>query len=738
MITASKRYSFFGLVTFFAAWVYARTLSYGFVFDDLPTILNNNAVKFLDVNSFIMHHGRWISVIWNKWTYQNWGPSPIAFRLGNAVLYLLLAYIIFELFYILLRSLPINSFARAYANAISVMMSLLFLLHPAQTQTSLYIVQMRLEGLALLVILCTIFCFVKGSKAIDEHSAHGYSATTWYWYGAATIIAVVGAGSKEIVIILPAMMLLVDLFFLSHFTWAKFKRTLPAHVIISGTFLVGFFLLQQCFSVSSVFTLNTALINNRGNLLTPSYDDPIKPIPYLFTQFGVLVHYLRIFFWPTQLSFDYDWSIVNDLLSFEVLRPLALLLMLGAFTLYLLKKLGTNTFTFGIWWFFIAMAPRATIIPSTELVSDYKTFPASVGILLILATCIIWFFVHFYDYAHTAWTRRRAHLIVFSTELACMLAICNLNINTGLMWSDSLEFWQNSVNHAPKKARGWNNLGAAHSVNGNTEKALACFRQAIECDANYAEPLINLGSHYQICGETTRAMEYYDKAIANEREPHAECYNNAGLIWYGRKNYAKAEEYFKTAILLNKYYGKAHFNLARVYYAQAMFEKTYEHAVAALTDFKEPMGMMLYGKAAYQTQRYNEAVKGLTEGLKDCEEIDARFMLGCTQYALMNYSEAKVHFEKIHEREPSNTIYCYNLAQTMLNLNEYARAIPLFEQCSKSPDFPFASLHIVRCLEKNGNKGDAAIRWLKLMSDPTVAIHVKREGEELGRTFRYC
>ena len=53
------------------------------------------------------------------------------------------------------------------------------------------------------------------------------------------------------------------------------------------------------------------------------------------------------------------------------------------------KQNATSIIAFGFLWFFIAIGPRSSFIPSSELLTDYKTYLASLGVLLLLALGVV-------------------------------------------------------------------------------------------------------------------------------------------------------------------------------------------------------------------------------------------------------------------------------------------------------------------------------------------------------------
>ena len=120
----------------------------------------------------------------------------------------------------------------------------------------------------------------------------------------------------------------------------------------------------------------------------------ITPWAYCISEFKVILHYLWIFIWPFNMSVEYDWVLSKGFFAPDCLFPFLALVLIGYFVYRLLKKDSVNLVAFGIIWFMICIAPRSSIIPSAELIVDYKTYAASFGWLFVLACGLVWLLLY--------------------------------------------------------------------------------------------------------------------------------------------------------------------------------------------------------------------------------------------------------------------------------------------------------------------------------------------------------
>ncbi|MCK4499995.1 tetratricopeptide repeat protein, partial [Candidatus Babeliales bacterium] len=709
---------------------YVPTLNFGFIFDDAPTIVDNFYLKLHSYGALFFAHSRWVSMIMNAFTYHTWGLKPSAFRIFNLGMHIFNAFLLFVIFKTVLAGLKRSNFIQKRAGLISILAAGLFLLHPVQTQTATYITQMRLEGLATCFILSIIGLFILAIKMKKP-------GPKMVCYGGAVVLAIVSAGTKEIVVMLPALLLLVDVFFISQWRWKELLNRLPFHALLAvalyGAFYRFSFSSTVPFSLSSIVSLDAALECNRGNLLTEAPQVKITALRYLISEFKVLLHYITIFFWPRGLSFDYDYRMAESFWQFDVVAPLAGLIAIVFAAIFSWWRNKSSLVAFSIFWFLLSVWPRASIVPSAEMANDYKTYLGSVGMALLLAylvVCAVTWIAALLRENGWRWSDR-TYQSVFGVLL--LFSSYKATVARNDVWSSDLKFWGDVIRKAPNKSRAYNNYAVALAVKGASEESLEYYKKSAELDSFYAEPLINLGSHYQMKKEYETALYYYGKALCLKHEPHPECYNNVGLIQYHYKNYDKAESCFKTAILLKGHYGKAYYNLAKVCYDKNDTQKAFENASMALKcDFVRPHVHLLHGKCAVTLGKYREGIKSLEQALSSRSDFNGIFSLAVAYYNERDYQKACAQFERAYKQQPDNLSCAYNYAQALMNHGRFVEAIPLFEQtAAESGRFPFAQLHISKCLSKNGNSSAALSRIEKVMKEPRILAHVKNDAKLL-------
>ena len=195
-------------------------------------------------------------------------------------------------------------------------------------------------------------------------------------------------------------------------------------------------------------------------------------LDYLFTQFRVIVTYLRLIVLPINQNLDYDYPVFHSLFTTEVFLSFLLLVTILLSGIYLLyRSRGSSPhlriIAFGIFWFFITLSVESSFIPVKEIMFEYRVYLPSLGVFLVLSTfCFI-----IMRSAEKRW--KGAGNIVMPILFLIIIVLTGVTYARNTVWGDEITLWQDVVNKSPNKARGHNNLGVAYKGYGWYEKDIS-------------------------------------------------------------------------------------------------------------------------------------------------------------------------------------------------------------------------------------------------------------------------
>jgi Flp pilus assembly protein TadD len=346
------------------ALVYHGSLGAPFIVDDPGAIVDNHQLRQLWPPATLRDTalaGRPIVALSFQLNFALHGLEVRGYHLVNIALHLLNALLLFGLARRTLARCRVQQPALvAFAG------SLLWLLHPLQTEAVTYIVQ-RTELLVGSFFLLTFYCFLRGVEA----AARGQRAA---WHCVAAISCALGMASKEVMVVCPLLLLAYDRIFLGD----SFRSLARARWWVHGA-------MALCWLV-----LLALIAEGPRHASAGIHFSTLTPAAYLRTQAAVILHYLRLAVWPHPLVLDYDdWPVAwqwRDAIP-AGLGVLALLAATAAALRYR-PRLGF----LGL-WFFAVLAPTSSVLPIvTELAAERRMYlPLAVitmGVALAAASLV--------------------------------------------------------------------------------------------------------------------------------------------------------------------------------------------------------------------------------------------------------------------------------------------------------------------------------------------------------------
>jgi Tfp pilus assembly protein PilF len=138
----------------------------------------------------------------------------------------------------------------------------------------------------------------------------------------------------------------------------------------------------------------------------------------------------------------------------------------------------------------------------------------------------------------------------------------------------ALGCYRRALQLRPDHAETYNECGALLGGRAELADAVACFRRALELKPDYPEALNNLGIVFRRQGHLDEAVACYRRAL--ELGPdYAQVYNNLGGALAQQTRYAEAIACYQRAIALKADYAEAHFHLSLVQLLLGDFDRAW-------------------------------------------------------------------------------------------------------------------------------------------------------------------
>jgi hypothetical protein len=405
---------------------------------------------------------------------------------------------------------------------IALFAALLFVSHPVQTQAVTYISQ-RFASLAAFFYLGSIVLYAKW-RLKTEHPSTGSgfmaSLSDHAPYLISILFAVLAMYTKENAFTLPVSLLLYEAVF---FGRPSGKRLIS---------LIPFALTMLIIPLNAFGAGGLEEATRAGS--------PVARLDYLFTQFRVVVAYLRLLMMPVNQNLDYDYPVYGSIPAPSVFISLLFLLcLLGAGTYLLLRpgrSFGRRLAGFGILWFFLTLSVESSIIPTRDMIFEHRLYLPSAGFFIVSSTAVF-LITH-------RWRGAGAPAVVGAALI--ILTLSGATYARNRVWGSEIGLWEDVVKKSPRKARGYVNLGEAYMHAGLPDKAIESLMVALNLDPEY-DVYYNLGVAYH-------KKEMLDAAIAHYQE----------------------------ALRIRPDYPEARYNLANAYFSKGQTDSAREELVKAL------------------------------------------------------------------------------------------------------------------------------------------------------------
>ncbi|MBC2732975.1 MAG: tetratricopeptide repeat protein [Desulfobacteraceae bacterium] len=424
----------------------------------------------------------------------------------NLLIHFFAALILFKTIRMLLNSGNCRYWKDEKTRFIALTATVLWALHPIQTQAVTYIVQ-RSTSLAAVFFIAAIYFYGAGRRS--ENCRYQIVAFT-----GCVLCYLLALASKLNTALLPASLWLVEVLFFQDLKMPDVRRR-----IIWMTLGIGGLLLVGCLGFLWIWK------GNPIDYFPRAYQGrPFTLFERLLTEPRVLWLYLSQIFWPLPGRF----SLVHEItISTSFLQPWttipSLIGILGIIGAGLLAIRRAPLIALAILFYFLNHLIESTVIP-LELVFEHRNYLPSMFLFVPVAAAL-----QKGINATISQKRFQSGVIVAGTILL-FIALGWATHSRNSMWHNKKLFWEDVLVKAPHTARPYLQLAAYHESRRNFPLALKLYAHSLNLydpapKRVHALALTNMGVLFQKTHKTGLAIDHFRRALAIFPEHEIARYN---------------------------------------------------------------------------------------------------------------------------------------------------------------------------------------------------------------------
>lgn len=524
----------------------------GQILENIPIHSSNNIPRFFSGGTFYNSGSQKLVGVYYKpllnstfsVIYDLFGPKAFAFHIFQMTLHIMNAFLLFLLFKIL------------FAKPLSLVLSLIFLVHPINSEAVFHISAMQ-EPLFSLFGLLALYGLSK------TKSNRGIIVVSFLLF--------LSVLSKETGGLFFPIAIIFAFFYKRKFFWPT----------VSFLILPVFFYLFLRISSIGIFT-------RPGNAPIALMDlaDRILNIP------AILIFYLKTFFFPINLASSYHW-LVKQLNFNNFVLPFILVFFFSiaiTFFGYILLKNERNKdlriYLFFLAWFTLGIIMHLQLFPLDATVAERWFYFPIIGLLGMIGVLA--------SKSRTKW---------FLGIL--MIAVMLLGVRTFIRsfdWRNNLRLASHDIKVSPDSYALESLLAASLADKGKLGEAKIHAEKSIQLYP-YINNYLNLGYIYYSMGEFQKAREAYLKSL--EFGDYYRAYEGLAAVSVFWGDPSENIEFVKSALEKFPKSSRLWLNLAILNYKIGNIDEAKNLAEKAYSYSRDPVTLSFYKKIMSETLDFN-------------------------------------------------------------------------------------------------------------------------------------
>ncbi|HMC28626.1 MAG TPA: tetratricopeptide repeat protein, partial [Verrucomicrobiae bacterium] len=435
--------------------------------------------------AFLNLHGQatyWHPVTWlsHMLDCQLFGLNPTGHHLMNLLFHSANVLLLF----LLLQQLTGGFWSSAFVAA-------LFAIHPLQVDTVAWITERKnlLSGIFWMLTLLAYLRYVR-KPGVRR-------------YALLLLLFIIGLMCKPVLVALPGAMLLLDIWPLRRWSWARRNLpevSAPTPAQQAAPLKLSALLLEKApLVLLAIASTALTVISHEGLGITQQSHG----LPFELRMENAFVSYARYlgkFLWPSHLAVLYPhpgkWPEAVAWGSF---------LLLAILTLIAIWHFRRRPFlAIGWFWFVGVMLPVSGLLQiGVQAMADRFMYLPIIGLLIALTWWV--------NELIAGWNgTARTKLISAGLALAACAALSCIQLG---YWKNSISLWEHTIAVTPANALAHNDLAYALYQAGQFDEALNEATEAARIRPDFAEPRLQMGMILEAKGQADDAIAYYRQAL---------------------------------------------------------------------------------------------------------------------------------------------------------------------------------------------------------------------------------
>jgi len=647
----ADRWLVFGICIFLAAivWlVFGQTVHYAFVnYDDDVYVSDNPVVqKGLTWEGFRWaltygEVGHWHPLTWlsHMLDCQLFGLNPGDHHLVNVLIHTATVILLF----LVLRRMTGFLWRSAFVAAV-------FAIHPLRVESVAWVAERKdvLSGLFFMLTMGAYVSYVRHSRSMIR-------------YGAVVVFFALGLLSKNMLVTLPFLLLLLDYWPLnraSDFT-PKIWRRLVAEKI-------PLFVLAVASCAATFMVPEKVPVVDRLSFTLRMENAVVSCATYLWQ----MIHPSGLAcFYPNPTALLPAWQVAASLV-----------LLLAVSVAVFAFRQARPYLAVGWLWYVGMMVPVIGIVQIALYArADRYTYLPQIGVYLLLTWAAA-------DLC-AGWRHRR--VVLGSVSAIIIVALIFLARAQTSYWRNNESLWTHTLACTSDNFLAQNGLGNALLLMGRDGEAMVHLQQALQIRPRYAEAHYNLGNLLHRMGRDDEAMVHFQQAL-QIRPRYAEAHINLGNALFSMGRLDEAIIHFQQALQINPRSAEVHYNLGSALFLMGRLDEAIIHYQQALQiNPRYAEAHFNLGTALFLMGRLDEAIIHLQQALQiNPRNAEAHFNLGKALLRLGRDDEAMVHFQQALQLNPRSLKIQNDLAWVLATVSPAAlrdgrQAVDLAERANQ-------------------------------------------------------